>query len=450
MLPAIATALAGIVVLAAAPAFAAPPLAPPVQEHVLPNGLHLVLAPDDALEDVSVIVRYGVGSADDPEGKDGLAHVVEHLMFDGSRHVGSGEHARRIAQAGGWDLNAITFLDRTEYVVTVPPGQLPLVFWLESDRMGFLAERVDQTALDRERELVRYEASDRVFDRALGTVGATALQEIFPPWHPYHRNPDPRWVPSITLADVRAFVRTWYGPANATLVVAGRFDAPQTLALAERYFGGLRGSPPPVRPALPAAWDVHDVLVQMQANVWRAQVTFMWPTPALEQPGDAELDVAALLLADRRGRLQAELVDRGLAVSVHAGQASYRRASAFYVTAAVADKQSLTGVADVIDRVVKAMAREVRVEDCARAREELAESRLMRMETSMGRARHLSATTSLTSPWELSRYERIQPEDVRRVVATALVPNRRAVVLAYADPRGPISGRVFSRKEWLP
>jgi zinc protease len=442
--------LATAILLVNAPAPGADTPAWRVEEHVLSNGLRVVLAPDEALDDVSVVVHYGVGSSDDPAGKDGLAHVVEHLMFAGSRHVGPGEHAKWIARAGGWGLNATTSLDGTDYFVTVPPEQLPLVFWLESDRMGFVSERVDDATLARERDLITYEASDKLFDRGLGTAGAVAMAEVFPPWHPYHREPDPQWVPAMTLADVRAFLRTWYGPANATLIVAGRFDAAAALELAERYFGGLRGMAPPTRPPLPDSWDVHDVLVQMHANVRQAQVIFMWPTPAFGRAGDAELDVAALLLAGPGGRLQAELVGSGLATAVHARQDSGLRASTFHVSATVAARHSVTRVADVIQEVLTDLARDLRPEECARARAEAEQLHLLGLETSMARARRLALTHSPASPWEIGRYSAMACEDVRRALATALVPNRRAVVLAMSDPSAPVSGRVVSRKAWLP
>jgi predicted Zn-dependent peptidase len=441
--------------LATAPAFGVPELSLHLDEYALSNGLHVVLAPDDALDDVSVVLRYDVGSADDPAGKDGLAHIVEHLMFDGSKHVPAGEHARWLAHAGGTELNATTSLDRTEYYVTIPPEQLGLALWLESDRMGYLSERVDEATLARERDLVTYEASDRVFDRALGTLGAMALAEVFPAWHPYHRDPDPRWIPSITLADVRAFLRTWYGPANATLIVAGRFDPAEALGLAKRYFGGLRGAIPPVRPTLPGPWDTHDVLVQMHANVRQARVVFLWPTPAFGEAGDAELDVAAAMLAGPGGRLQTDLVDYGSATAVLARQHSNRRASVFVISAVLPPEQSPTEVADTVDRIGHDLARAFRPNECEKARTLLDESRLLALETSMGRARRLSAArraasvASTASPWELGRYGRISCEDVRRTVATALVPNRRTVVLAFADPSAPWNGRVVSRSEWL-
>src|SRR5579862_4400292 len=134
-----ALASAAVTMAFAVPASAA---APAIEEHRLPNGLRVVLAPDGGLDDVSVVVRYAVGSADDPPGREGLAHLVEHMMFDGSKHVPKGEHGRLLEAAGAWGMNARTSPDATTYFETVPSNQLPLVLWLESDRMGYLRDAV--------------------------------------------------------------------------------------------------------------------------------------------------------------------------------------------------------------------------------------------------------------------------------------------------------------------
>jgi zinc protease len=442
--------LCAVAIFAAPPAAAAPPIAPPVERHVLSNGMRVVLAPDAGLDDVTVIVRYDVGSADDPSGKDGLAHLVEHLMFSGSKHAPAGAHARWIAQAGGWGMNGMTGFDHTSYFVTVPPEQLPLVLWLESDRMGFLADALEQATLDRERVLVADENHDSVIDRPFGRVGEIALEEVFPLWHPYHREHDPRWLKDLSLRDVRAFLRTWYGPANANLFVVGRFEPAATLAMVERYFGDLRGAPPPARPLVPASWPLRDVEVQMAAQGSRSQVLVAWATPAFLQPGDAELDVAALILADPRGRLQRELVGAGLAESVSAVQRSMTLASEFLVRVVAADKQPLAQIAGVVARVVSELARDVTADECARARAELAEARVLQLETSGGRASRLAGAPSLESPWQLDRYDHIQPQDVARVVRQMLVPSRRAVVLAHSNARVPVSGTIVERTERLP
>jgi zinc protease len=425
----------------ARPALASPRPTLPVEEHRLANGLRVVLAPDPSLDDVTVLVRYGVGTADDPARSNGLAHLVEHLMFAGSKHAPPG-YFQLIERAGGWNLNATTTLDDTRYFVTVPPEQIPLVFWLESDRMAFLAQHLDEAALQREIALVADEAREKVDDHGLGAVGMTGFSEVFPPWHPYHRAFDAASLAKPSLADVQAFLGTWYTPRNATLIVAGRFDTHAVLALAEHYFGDLPGTAPPERPAIPAS-NEPDVHVEMRASVIRDYVLVLWPTPPFHAPGDAELDVAATILADPLGRLQRELVEKGLAVHVEARQRSLLRQSAFYVSAVVADGSSTDSVSRVVTRVVRDLARAVQSDECQRAREELGDRMIFRLETSGGRAQQL-ASAGDRDPWELTTYDKVQPTDVERTLRVMLTYQQTVVVVhhdSHYRPRGVVVDR---------
>jgi zinc protease len=207
----------------------------------------------------------------------------------------------------------------------------------------------------------------------------------------------------ITLADVRAFLRTWYTPRNAWLFVAGKIDAAATLALAEKYFGDLPGDAPPVRPALPERWRLPDVRIVMGAGVARDMVAIGWPAPALGDPVDAALDLAATVLSDPNGRLQQALVARGLALSVHAGESSHARGSTFVISATVADGASAEVVADVIARTVDDLATTLTPEECARVRSEWATTALLRLQTPMGRAFRLSNFDAALEPWGLHK-----------------------------------------------
>jgi predicted Zn-dependent peptidase len=440
--------LAIVAVLAVTlPAEAVPPLNLPVKQHVLANGLRVLLAPDASLDEVTVIVRYDVGSSDDPTGKDGLAHLTEHLMFDGSKHVPKGEYWRSIEAAGGWGVNAMATLDDTRYFVTVPPEALALVFWLESDRMGFLAGHIDQGSLDHERELVIAEIRDKIVDRALGSVGDVAMSEAFPTWHPYHRDHDTRWLSDVTVADVRAFLRTWYTPRNATLIVAGRFDPTTTTALAEKYFGDLPAPAPPARPSLPAVWKSPNMRVDMAAGSTRDNVLVVWPAPALGQPGDAELDLAAAILTDPQGRLQRELVSSSLMWQVGSRENSHRRGSAFVVSGVVADGSSSEDVVRAIEETIRRVGESVTADECTRARAEWADTMLLRMQTSSGRAQWLASAPSSLTPWSLTTYDGIAPTDVARAVRAMLGSNGRTVLVVHHDRRYPFRGVVLGRHQ---
>ena len=410
-----------------------PTLDLPVQGFELANGMRVVVAPDPSLDEVTVVVHYAVGSADDPEGKDGLAHLVEHLMFDGSEHVGRGDYARWMGRVGGEAISGTTSLDSTDYRATVPPEQLPLVFWLESDRLGFLSRRLDEPTLQRERAIVTDEARDRDLARPFGAAGSAGLNKIFPEWHPYHRDYDSSGASHITLDDVRAFLRTWYSPRNATLIVVGRVEESVVLALAEKYFADLPGAAPPDRPALPRQWRVGDQRVDVTAHSSHDEVTFMWTAPALDLPGDAALDLAALILADPKGRLQRDLAARGIAASVTAREASFRRASTFVVSAVVAGETPAQEVVATIDQAIRDLGSGVQLSECERARDEWSDVMLLRLETSSGRAARLALRLASSSVWGLDKYDAVKPADVQLAVRVNLVPANRVIVVAHGD-----------------
>jgi zinc protease len=421
----------------------------PVVRYRLANGLTVVLAPDPALEEASVVVHYDVGSADDPPGKDGLAHLVEHLMFDGSRHVRPGEYARWTARVGAIGVTGRTVPDATNYFATVPEGGLPVVFWLESDRMGLFLDRLDQTALDTEKSIIADESRDRIFDQYLGLLGPAGWIQLFPPWHPYHRDALSSMVSRCTMDDVRAFWRTWYSPSNATVAVAGHFDLGAVRSLIDRYFGDLPSDSPPARPVLPAAWRVHDTLIEAAANVPHDIVTFRWKTPPLDQPGDPELDLAAAILADPAGRLQSQLVSRGLAISVSARESSYLRGSVFWISAVVADGSSADDVVAEIDRTVRELSVRVHLDEYKRAREEWFDSLMLGLETSQGRASRIVRERA-RGPWELEKYDETGPTEIATSVRLNLTDENRLVVIVRRDPHAPGQGVVRSRKQRLP
>jgi len=408
----------------------------------LANGMRVRFAPDPALDDVTVVVRHGVGSADDPEGKDGLAHLVEHLMFAGSKHVGPNEYWRWMARIGGRNLNAQTGLDSTEYYVTVPPEQLPTVLWLESDRMAFPAEYLDEARVGTEWAIVADEARQKVDDATLSALSELAWESTFPVWHPYHRELNSQSLGRVSMVDVQAFLRTWYTPQNAILAVAGRFDPVAALALAAQYFGDLPGGDPPARPVIPP-WRVGDASVEMRAGVTRDCVTVSWATPALDTPGDAELDVAAAILTDPQGRLRREIVDDSrLAVSVWSEQRSARRSSVFQVGADLTNGAPPGEVKQRILNVVDGLADSITFDEVQRAIKELRDASLFRLETSFGRAHHMAEAATADTTWGLGKYERILPAEVKAALNSALVPDNRTTIVVEHDgtyaPRGTV------------
>jgi zinc protease len=216
----------------------------PYEKYVLPNGLTVILTEDHSDPLVHVDVTYHVGSAREEIGKSGFAHFFEHMMFQGSEHVGNGDHFKIITEAGG-TLNGSTNRDRTNYYETVPANQLEKMLWLESDRMGFLLDSVTQRKFEVQRATVKNERGQNYDNRPYGLAGEVTSKNLYPYGHPYS------WLTigyieelnKVGVNDLKNFFLRWYGPNNATITIGGDINAKQTLAWVQKYFGGIPRGP---------------------------------------------------------------------------------------------------------------------------------------------------------------------------------------------------------------
>ena len=300
---------------------ASPPLVN-YERYTLPNGLTVILAQDRRLPTVGVHLWYHVGAANEAPGRSGFAHLFEHLMFQGSKHrQGNEQDFAGLLQANGAsDLNASTWNDRTNYYETLPSNRLELGLWLESERMAFLLDGLDQTKLDNQRDVVRNERRQTTENTPYGKAEVRLVELMFPKPHPYYgavigSHED---LQAATLDEVKAFFRTYYVPNNASLVVAGDFDPGQARALIEKYFGPIpRGAPvPPVTAVTqPILSQQRDTLTD-EVQLTRLFVGAIAP-PAWSDDGFA-FDIAQEILAGgKTSRLYRALVfDRNLAQDV--------------------------------------------------------------------------------------------------------------------------------------
>jgi zinc protease len=455
----LALALAALLValIAARPARA--DVARPVHQQRLANGLRLVVAPDASGVEVSVLVTYDTGARDEPAGLEGLAHLVEHLMFLGSRHVPPGAFARALEQAGTTNLNGVTTLDGTRYFETLPPERLELALWLESDRMGYGLDRLDEATLARAKAEVLNERRERVVETPLGGVTGMMYAQLFPEWHPYHHLPvgDPTSIARITLADARAFVSTWYGPANAVVVIAGNVEPAAAAALVERYFGTLPPRAPPVRPPLPALTSHVTRLLTVGASVTRSEVRLAWVTPAFGAPGDAELDLAAAILVNRGAGWLEKLLFRAprLCSNIVIGQRSLELASVFEINATVADgvgtREVMTEVLHRIRLALEQFDQGVADADIQRARVGWQTTKLFGLESTLGRAESIRSAMQLGPLADVfggqgDRFTNISPAAVRSAVHTFL-GWPWAAVLATPTLGKPLSGEILAYRE---
>ena len=227
----------------------------PVETYRLPNGLLVTLSEDHSAPIVAVNLWYHVGSANERVGRTGFAHLFEHMLFQGSEHVGANEHFELIQRAGG-TLNGSTWLDRTNYFETVPSNQLAIALWLEADRMGALLPAMTQQKLDAQRDVVKNERRWSVDNQPYGTWWEKLPALAFPPEHPFHHSliGSMEDLSEASLDDVAHFFRTFYTPDNATLTIAGDFDPSEARELVYRYFAPTpRGAGKPPLPPMEVA-----------------------------------------------------------------------------------------------------------------------------------------------------------------------------------------------------
>ena len=292
-------------------------------ERTLDNGLRVVVAPDHLAPVVAVNLWYAVGSKHEQPGRTGFAHLFEHFMFQGSRHVAKAEHMAIIQGAGGVN-NATTFFDRTNYFETLPSHQFELGLWLEADRMATLLDALSQDNLDNQREVVKNEKRQSYDNRPYGSFYEKLMGAVFPEEHPYHHTPigSMEDLDAASVDDVVAFFRTWYAPDNAVLSVVGDVDEEPVLDAAERYFGPIPaagGFPEFAPPSIPAhiGSEYREVVPD---RVPLERVHFGYRMPPFGTPAYDALDVSSQILAGGKGsRLHRRLVrERRIAQDVTA------------------------------------------------------------------------------------------------------------------------------------
>ncbi|WP_283392901.1 M16 family metallopeptidase [Photobacterium phosphoreum] len=307
----------------------------PYSKYQLANGLTVILSPDDSDPLVNVDVTYHVGSAREQQGKSGFAHFFEHMMFQGSKHVGDQQHFKLITEAGG-NLNGSTNRDRTNYYETVPANQLQKVLWLESDRMGFLLDAVSQRKFEIQRSTVKNERAQNFENRPYGLIYEKMAEALYPRSHPYS------WqtigyvedLDRVDVNDLKAFFLRWYGPNNATLTIGGDINKAQTLAWINKYFGSiLRGPEVKNAPKQPAKL-AHNRFITLEDNIQQPMLMMGWPTAYLGAKDQSSLDMLGQVIGSgTNSLLYQKLVKTGEAVDAGAFQDCAELACTMYVYA---------------------------------------------------------------------------------------------------------------------
>ncbi len=307
------------------------------EKYQLENGLEVILSEDHRLPMVAVNLWYHVGPANELPGRTGFAHLFEHMMFEGSRHVPGSSHFHYLEAAGASDINGTTDFDRTNYFETLPSNQLELALWLESDRMGYLPDKLDQANLSNQQDVVRNERRQSVENAPYGVVEEGLFHQLFPKEHPYYGEVIGSHldIQSAKLEDVRNFFKLYYAPNNASLAIVGDFDPEKARELVNKYFGLLkRGEDvPKIKAHTPAITSERHAAIH--DNVQLPRVYMGWLTSPIFKPGDAEADLAATILGGgKSSRLYKKLVyEKQIAQDVAVNQQSLILGSVFEVQA---------------------------------------------------------------------------------------------------------------------
>jgi zinc protease len=281
----------------------------PYTKYVLDNGLTLIVHEDHKAPVVAVNIWYHVGSKDERPGRTGFAHLFEHLMFNGSENYRD-DWFKVMESAGATKLNGTTWLDRTNYFQNVPTSALDMTLWLESDRMGHLLGAIDQKILDEQRGVVQNEKRQRQ-NQPYGKVSEFITHSTYPAGHPYSWEPigSMEDLNAASLEDVKEWFRTWYGAANAVLVIAGDVSAADAKAKVEKYFGDIPAGPVLKRQEEWIAKMSGTRRASMQDQVPQARIYKVWNIPGYRQRDLTLLDMSADLLAGgKNSRLYKRLV----------------------------------------------------------------------------------------------------------------------------------------------
>jgi predicted Zn-dependent peptidase len=417
----------------------------------LANGLRLIVSEDHLAPVVAVNIWYNVGSKHEVPGKTGFAHLFEHVMFQGSRHVGKAEHIALVQAAGG-TVNGTTWLDRTNYFETMPSHELELALWLEADRMATLLDALSQENLDNQRDVVKNEKRSSYDNRPYGAWFHKLQGHVFPDGHPYHHPTIGSMddLDAASLEDVADFFRTYYVPNNAVLSVVGDVEPDQVRRWVERLFGSI-----PANPSTNAMLDVplaaiigSETRELVEDRVPLPRLYFGFRTPQLGDHRFDALEVASQILAGGKGsRLHRHLVrERRIAQdvafftlglkergSIAAGQATVRPG---------VDPDTLEkAFEEELDR----LGREpVSDDELARARALIETYELEALQRVDERADRLSMYATLlddpdTINRQLDRYLAVTAEEIRSVAAEFLRPENRAVV-TYVPAAGASNG----------
>jgi zinc protease len=421
------------------------------EKYTLPNGLVVILSEDHRLPLVATNIWYHVGPANELPGRTGFAHLFEHMMFEGSKHIPGNAHFRYLEAAGATDINGTTDFDRTNYFETVPSNQLELALWLESDRMGYLPDELDQASLTNQQDVVRNERRQSIENAPYGIVGEAVFHTLFPKGHPYYADVmgSHADIQAAKLEDVRNFFKLYYAPNNASLAIVGDFDPAQAKQLVKKYFGPLkRGAPvPKIAAVTPPITAERRVVIHDHVELPRVYES--WLTSPIFKPGDAQADLASEILGGgKSSRLYKKLVyEKQIALDVRASQDSLTLGSVFEIVATARPGHTAEEIEKAINEEVAAFRKDGPTPTELERAQNGIETRMIQSLERLGgfggvadrlnEYNHYLGTPDYLAQ-DLGRYQKATVASVRAFAEAQLKPNARVVV--YGIPGKPDLG----------
>jgi zinc protease len=413
------------------------------QTTTLPNGLRVIASEDHSTPIVHVSVWYHVGSKNERPGRTGFAHLFEHMMFKGSKNVEPEAHTSIVASVGGRS-NAYTTEDETVFWQTLPSQYLPLVLWMEADRMATL--RVNEDAFKREREVVKEERRMRVENQPYGRLNEIIYDHAFTT-HPY-KHPTIGSMADLEAAsiqDVRDFHNTYYVPENAVLTIVGDFDTAQALQLVTQYFGRVPKAARPVPRDIPKE--------PPQTKERRFTVEEAWPLPAVVvayhvtydgHPDSYPLHITAKILSDgQSSRITRGLVyEKRLALTAFGSGNITEDPNLFYAVAIVqpghTPKEAEQALVAEFDKLQQ---EPVTANELQRAKNQFARDYILMRETDQDKALQLAHAAVIhndlaTADGEFDIFTGITQADVQRVAKTYFTDNNRTVLYILPKNQG--------------
>ena len=414
----------------------------PYSKYVLPNGLTVIVAEDHSDPLVHVDVTYHVGSAREQIGKSGFAHFFEHMMFQGSDHVGDQQHFKLVTAAGG-TLNGSTNQDRTNYYETVPSNQLETAMWLEADRMGFLLDAVSQKKFEIQRATVKNERGQNYDNRPYGLASEYISKTLYPYGHPYS------WLTigylkdldNSNVQDLKNFFLRWYGPNNATLTVGGDVTTAQVLKYAEKYFGPIKRGPAVPVQKLPEPVLTADRYVSYEDNVRFPMLQMVFPTVPNGNPDETALDALADIIGSgKTSLLYKNLVKPQKAVQAQAYQRNSELAGEFAMIALALPGKGLDSTEVIMRKTLAEFAKTGPTDEQVARYKASTEAQLINSLASVsGKVSQLAANQTYFNnpnrlPIELKQLRALTKADVQRVFDKYL-RGKHAVILSVV-PKG--------------